>query len=63
MSTPSPAPESSKPFCPIELVKPYLTPYYITIAAVLGAATAGFGALIAVIVLIATNFNVLGWME
>ena len=28
----------SVPFCPVEIIKPFLTPYYITIAAVLGAA-------------------------
>jgi hypothetical protein len=40
-----------------------LTPYNITVAAVLGLATAGFGALIAVLLLIATNFNLLGFVE
>jgi hypothetical protein len=51
----------SKPF--VEKLKPYLTPYYITVVAVLGLATACFVALVAVIVLVATNFNVLGLIE
>ena len=43
--------------------KAYLTPYYLTLAAVLGVATVAFVALIVVVVLIATNFNVLGAVE
>jgi hypothetical protein len=50
-------------FILIEKVKPFLVPYYITLAAVLGAATVGFIVLIAVIVLVATNFNLLGAIE
>ena len=61
-STTSTAP-AAKPYCPIELLKPYLNPYYLTVAAVLGGITAVFGALVAVLIIIATNFNVLGWME
>ena len=66
MSTPASVAQPSKaakPYCPIELLKPYLTPYYLTIGAALGAATAGFVALIVVVVLIATNFNVLALIE
>jgi hypothetical protein len=51
----------SAPF--MEKLKPFLTPYYITVAAVLGLATAGFVALVGVIILIATNFNLLGAIE
>jgi len=62
MSTPPPtAPE--RPYCPIVWLKAHLTPYNITVAAVLGLATAGFGALIAVLLLISTNFNLLGFVE
>ena len=43
--------------------KAYLTPYYLTIVAVLGLATVAFVALIVVVVLIATNFNVLALIE
>ncbi len=43
--------------------KAYLTPYYLTIGAVLGAATTGFVALIVVVILIATNFNILALIE
>jgi len=67
MSTPSPAPQApasaTNRFCPIKLIKPYLTPYYIAIAAVLGAITAGFVAVTALLIIVALNFNVLGWME
>ncbi len=47
----------------MERVKPLLVPYYLTVGAVLGALTAGFVALIVVLVLIATNFNVLSLIE
>jgi hypothetical protein len=43
--------------------KPLLAPYYLTIAALLGAATVGFLVVIGLLVLVATNFNLLGWME
>jgi hypothetical protein len=55
--------KAEKPYCPIELMKPYLTPYYLTVAAVLGAMTAGLVALVVVLILIATNFNVLSLIE
>jgi hypothetical protein len=54
---------NSRPFCPIEKLKPFLVPYYLTIAAVLGAITTLFVVICLVLVLIATNFNLLGWME
>ena len=70
MSTPVPAAKDSvpaKPFCPVELAKkhlqPYACPYYLTIAGVLGAATAGFVAVIVLLILVAANFNVLGLIE
>jgi len=46
-----------------ERAKPYLVPYYLTVAAVLGAITAGFVVLTVLIILVATNFNVLGLIE
>ena len=42
---------------------PYMTPYYIVYGAILGAITTGFIVLTLVIVLVATNFNVLGLIE
>ena len=47
----------------MERVKPFLAPYYLTVAAVLGAITVGFAVVTVLLVLVATNFNVLGWME
>jgi hypothetical protein len=47
----------------IERVKPFLAPYYLVIGAVLGAITAGFVALTVVLILVATNFNVLSLIE
>ena len=67
MSTPSRTAEAptsaTKPFCPIEQIKPFLTPYYLTVAGVLGAVTVVFAVVIALIVIVTVNFNVLGWME
>ena len=71
MSTPSSAaPASTSPspkFCPIEWMqeqaKPYLAPYYLTVAAVLGAITGGFVIVFVLLALVATNFNVLSWVE
>lgn len=42
---------------------PYLVPYYLTVGAVLGGITVGFIVLTVLIVLVATNFNVLGLIE
>jgi hypothetical protein len=50
-------------FCLLERVQPFLAPYYLVIAAVLGAITAGFVALTVVLILVATNFNLLGLIE
>jgi hypothetical protein len=44
-------------------VKTLAVPYYIAIAAVLGALTAGFVVVIVLLILVATNFNVLGLIE
>ena len=67
MSTPSPAARASvsatPKFCPMELLKPYLAPYYLTVAAVLGAITAGFAVVFVLLILVVANFNVLGWIE
>jgi hypothetical protein len=67
MSTPSPAPQASAPtppkFCPLEMLKPFLAPYYLTVAAVLGAITAGFVVVFLLLAIVAANFNVLGWIE
>lgn len=68
MSTTSPAaqgatPETPKP-CPFErYVKPWLTPYYITVAGVLGGITVGFAVMTLLLIIVIANFNVLGWME
>jgi hypothetical protein len=40
-----------------------LTVYHLTVASVLAIASAGFAVLIAVLIIIAQNFNVLGWTE
>jgi hypothetical protein len=62
MATPSPA--TPKKPCPFErYVKPFLTPYYFTVAAVLGAITAVFGAVTIALILIVANFNILTWIE
>lgn len=67
MSTPSPAPQASEPTTPplhlIERIKPYLAPYYLMVAGVLGAITVGFAIVFVLLILVVTNFNVLGWME
>jgi multisubunit Na+/H+ antiporter MnhC subunit len=67
MATPSFITPASAPFPSpawlMERVKPFLAPYYLTVAAVLGAITVGFAVVTVLLVLVATNFNVLGWME
>ncbi len=40
-----------------------IRPYHVAVAAVIGLITVVFAAAVVVIVLIATNFNLLGWME
>ena len=44
-------------------VRPHLTPFNLSIAALIGLITALFGAITLILILVATNFNVLGWME
>jgi hypothetical protein len=44
-------------------LKPLLTPYYLAVAGLLGAATVGFLVLIAVLVIVSTNFSVIGFIE
>ncbi len=71
MSPPSSnAPASGQPpkkVSPVERIKehikPFFVPYYLLVAAVLGAITAGFAIVVVLIILVVTNFNVLGWME
>ena len=62
MATISPAPKSMK-LCVMETVKPYLAPYYLAVAGLLGAITVGFAVVVILILLVATNFNVLGLIE
>ena len=53
--------------CPLATLKkrlePFLVPYYLVYLALIGAITTGFIVLTLVIVLVATNFNVLGLIE
>jgi hypothetical protein len=70
MSTPAQTAASGstdRPYCPVEWVKkhakPYTAPYYLTLVGVLGAITAVFAVIVVLMVLVATNFNVIGWME
>jgi hypothetical protein len=67
MSTPSaatPTSATAKPaLSPLELLKPYLAPYYLTVAGVLGALTVGFVVVIVLLAIVAANCNVLGWVE
>jgi hypothetical protein len=46
-----------------ERAKPYLIPYYFAVVAILGGITTVFVVLTVLIILIATNFNVLGLIE
>jgi len=68
MATPSPSaktpePKALRPYGPMEILKPYLIPYYLTIAAVLGALTAGFVVVTVLLILVVANFNVLALIE
>jgi hypothetical protein len=42
---------------------PYAVPYYLTLFGLIGAATTGFLVVIVLLVLVATNFNALGFVE
>jgi hypothetical protein len=44
-------------------IKARVKPYHLVMGAVIGLATVGFVVVIAVVILIATNFNVLGSIE
>jgi hypothetical protein len=61
-AAPASAP-TTKPYCPVELIKPYLVPYYLTVAAVLGAITVGFVVVFVLLGIVTANFNFLGWVE
>ena len=67
MSTPSPTPHAAAPASGqprlVDRLKPFLAPYYLTVAALLGAITVGFVVVTVLLVLVVTNFNVLGWIE
>ena len=41
----------------------HIRPYHVVVAAILGLITTVFVVAVLVIVIIATNFNVLGWVE
>jgi hypothetical protein len=40
-----------------------IRPYHVVVAALLGLVTAVFAAVVLVIVIVATNFSVIGWIE
>ena len=65
MSAPVTRPDSkTKPtFSLMEKVKPFLAPYYLTVAGALGAATVGLVVVIVLLILVVANFNVLGLIE
>jgi uncharacterized membrane protein YidH (DUF202 family) len=46
-----------------EKAKPFLTPYYLTVTAVLGLISVVFGVVILLLILVVTNFNLLGAVE
>jgi hypothetical protein len=58
LKTPPPKPSLFQRF-----VKPFLTPYYAAVATALGAITAVFAVVTALLILVTANFNLLGWME
>jgi hypothetical protein len=67
MSTPAPSSLTGGKVHPVvwvrDHIKPYLVPYYLTLAGILGAITAVFVVIVVLMILVVTNFNVLGWME
>ncbi len=66
MSTPTTAATATpttKPRTFVEILKPYLVPYYLTVAGAIGAITVGFVVVIALLIIVVANFNVLGWVE
>jgi hypothetical protein len=58
MATPTSAKPSLK-----KRLEPYLVPYYLTYISIIGGITVAFVALTLVIVLVATNFNILSLIE
>ena len=58
MSAPTP-----KKFVLMEKVKPYLAPYYLTVAGVLGGITVVFVVITVLLIIVVANFNVLGLIE
>jgi uncharacterized membrane protein len=64
-STPTGAPKTLAEFAANarKSAEPYLVPYYLTVVAVIGALTTVFVLLTVVIILVATNFNVLALIE
>jgi hypothetical protein len=46
-----------------ERILPFFAPYYLVLGGLLGAATVGFLTVIVLLILVATNFNVLGLIE
>ena len=67
MATPSsaaPAPNSTAPQPSfLEKVKPFFSPYYLTVGAVLGAITTAFAVVVFLLILVAANYNLLGAIE
>jgi hypothetical protein len=64
MSSPKLIDASAKPwFCPSVWLKPHLTMYHMVVASVLGTITVVFITVIALLIICALNFNVLGWVE
>jgi len=47
----------------MEKVKPYLAPYYLTVAGVLGGITVVFVVITVLLIIVVANFNVLGLIE
>jgi len=72
MSSPSPTPQDSNVIAGdiaysagklIEWGKRHSTPYHLVVASVIGGVTAFFAVVIALLIIVALNFNVLGWVE
>ena len=66
MSTSTPAAAAPSPTPKVSLaerLKPYTAPYYLTVAGAIGAITVGFIVVIALLILVVSNFNVLGLIE
>ncbi len=65
MSAPTRVPNFSLPkdFSLAERAKSYLVPYYFALAGALGAITVVFTIVIVLLIIVAANCNVLGWVE